>query len=186
MRRRAYFRHHFQGHWSRWYFFILERGPLFLSGGIIIFAFLDLGKNISFSDSLLGNNIPNTSTAWKRRSLWKSKWIRWNVLPLASAWKSARKFSVSRKEAKKRPSFWTQFQPHSTTNAEGLPGNVPTMPLLSPNNRIGLGMTKETILYDLTEHSKIHCFRCNHQGPEFRVRPDRLANAFGAIVPLAP
>jgi hypothetical protein len=28
--------------------------PLYLSGVVIIFAFLDLGKNISFSDSLLG------------------------------------------------------------------------------------------------------------------------------------
>jgi len=28
--------------------------PLYLSGMVIIFAFLDLGKNISFSDSLLG------------------------------------------------------------------------------------------------------------------------------------
>jgi hypothetical protein len=28
--------------------------PLYLSGGVIIFAFLDLGKNISFSDSPLG------------------------------------------------------------------------------------------------------------------------------------
>ena len=27
--------------------------PLYLSGVVIIFAFLDLGKNISFSDSLL-------------------------------------------------------------------------------------------------------------------------------------
>jgi len=30
--------------------------PLYLSGVVIIFAFLDLGKNISFSDSLVGNN----------------------------------------------------------------------------------------------------------------------------------
>jgi len=28
--------------------------PLYLSGVVIIFAFLDLGKNISFSDNLLG------------------------------------------------------------------------------------------------------------------------------------
>jgi hypothetical protein len=28
--------------------------PLYLSGVVIIFTFLDLGKNISFSDSLLG------------------------------------------------------------------------------------------------------------------------------------
>jgi hypothetical protein len=27
--------------------------PLYLSGVVIIFAFLDLGKNISFSDTLL-------------------------------------------------------------------------------------------------------------------------------------
>ena len=31
--------------------------PLFLSGVVIIFAFLDLGKNISFSDSLIDINI---------------------------------------------------------------------------------------------------------------------------------
>jgi len=30
--------------------------PLYLSGVVIIFAFLDLGKNISFSDSLLGKS----------------------------------------------------------------------------------------------------------------------------------
>jgi hypothetical protein len=34
--------------------------PLYLSGVVIIFAFLDLGKNISFSDSLL---------AWINRNL---------------------------------------------------------------------------------------------------------------------
>jgi len=28
--------------------------PLYLSGVVIIFAFLDVGKNISFLDSLLG------------------------------------------------------------------------------------------------------------------------------------
>jgi hypothetical protein len=28
--------------------------PLYLSGVVIIFAFLDLGKNISFSDTLRG------------------------------------------------------------------------------------------------------------------------------------
>jgi len=29
--------------------------PLYLSGVVIIFAFLNLGKNISFSDSLVGS-----------------------------------------------------------------------------------------------------------------------------------
>ena len=35
------------------YFNVWMPVPLYLSGGGIIFAFLDLGKNISFSDSLL-------------------------------------------------------------------------------------------------------------------------------------
>jgi len=34
--------------------------PLYLSGAVIIFAFLDLGKNISFSDSLLAKPRPQT------------------------------------------------------------------------------------------------------------------------------
>ena len=36
------------------YFNVWMPVPLYLSGVVIIFAFLDLGKNISFSDSLLG------------------------------------------------------------------------------------------------------------------------------------
>jgi hypothetical protein len=32
--------------------------PLYLSGVVIIFAFFDLGKNISFSDSLLDFLVP--------------------------------------------------------------------------------------------------------------------------------
>jgi hypothetical protein len=35
--------------------------PLYLSGVVIIFAFLDLGKNISFSDSLQGPSSGDSS-----------------------------------------------------------------------------------------------------------------------------
>jgi hypothetical protein len=42
--------------------------PLYLSGVVIIFAFLDLGKNISFSDSLLRRLIGYVSSKRSRRA----------------------------------------------------------------------------------------------------------------------
>ena len=42
--------------------------PLYLSGVVIIFAFLDLGKNISFSDSLLRRLIGYVFSKRSRRA----------------------------------------------------------------------------------------------------------------------